>query len=149
MNSYLIGYEEYRGDYPLRMTGSIVADRLGETTGYALFNLEPRGTLFVSPGEAVYEGMIIGENNKDKDINVNACKPKKLSNMRASSKDEGIILTPVTPMTLEKAIDFINDDEMVEVTPNHIRLRKSILSAHTRYTLLGRERYTDDKELSD
>jgi GTP-binding protein len=135
MNSYLQGYEEYRGDYPLRLTGSIVSDREGLTTGYALFNLEPRGVLFVTPGEAVYEGMIVGEHNKDKDINVNACKPKKLSNMRASSKDEGIILTPVTPLTLEKAIEFINEDELVEVTPKNIRLRKSALSAHTRYTL--------------
>jgi GTP-binding protein len=135
MNSYLRGYEEYRGDYPLRLTGSIVSDRMGETTGYALFNLEPRGTLFVAPGEAVYEGMIVGETNKDKDINVNACRPKKLSNMRASSKDEGIILTPVTPMTLEKAIEFINEDELVEVTPKNIRLRKAVLSAQTRYTL--------------
>lgn len=135
MNSYLRGYEEYRGDYPLRLTGSIVSDRMGETTGYALFNLEPRGTLFVAPGESVYEGMIVGETNKDKDINVNACKPKKLSNMRASSKDEGIILTPVTPMTLEKAIEFINEDELVEVTPKFIRLRKAVLSAQTRYSL--------------
>jgi len=138
MNSYLQGYEEYRGDYPLRLTGSIVSDREGSTTGYALFNLEPRGTLFVTPGEAVYEGMILGETNKDKDINVNACKPKKLSNMRASSKDEGIILTPVTPLTLEKAIEFINEDELVEVTPKNIRLRKSALSAHTRYTMQSR-----------
>jgi GTP-binding protein len=135
MNSYLQGYEEYRGDYPLRLTGSIVSDRQGETTGYAMFNLEPRGTLFVTPGEAVYEGMIVGEHNRENDINVNACKPKKLSNMRASSKDEGIILTPVTPLTLEKAIEFINEDELVEVTPKNIRLRKAVLSAHIRYTL--------------
>jgi GTP-binding protein len=135
MNSYLQGYEEYRGDYPLRLTGSIVSDRMGETTGYALFNLEPRGTLFVAPGEAVYEGMIVGENNKDKDINVNACRPKKLSNMRASNKDDSIVLTPVSPLTLEKAIEFINEDELVEVTPKNIRLRKAVLSAHIRYTL--------------
>jgi len=135
MNSYLMGYEEYRGDYPLRLTGSIVSDRQGETTGYALFNLEPRGTLFVPPGIPVYEGMIVGENNKDKDINVNACRPKKLSNMRASSKDDSIILTPVTPLTLEKAIEFINEDELVEITPKNIRLRKAVLSAHIRYTL--------------
>jgi GTP-binding protein len=135
MNSYLQGYEEYRGDYPLRLTGSIVSDRMGETTGYAMFNLEPRGILFVAPGEAVYEGMIVGEHNRDNDINVNACRPKKLSNMRASNKDEGIILTPVTPLTLEKAIEFINEDELVEVTPKNIRLRKAALSAHTRYTM--------------
>ncbi len=134
MNSYLKGYEEYRGDYPLRLTGSIVSDREGSATGYALFNLEPRGILFITPGEAVYEGMIVGENNKSNDMNVNACKPKKMSNMRASSKDEGIVLTPVTPMTLEKAIEFINEDEMVEVTPHYIRLRKIELSAQNRYS---------------
>jgi len=134
MNSYLQGYEEYRGDYPLRLTGSLVSDREGPATGYALFNLEPRGVLFVTPGEALYEGMIVGENNKNNDLNVNACKPKKLTNMRASSKDDGIILTPVTPMTLEKAIEFINEDEMVEVTPLNIRLRKIELSAQKRYS---------------
>jgi GTP-binding protein len=138
MNSYLQGYEKFRGEYPLRLTGSIVSDREGSTTGYALFNLEPRGVLFVNPGEAVYEGMIVGEHNRDNDIDVNVCKPKKLSNMRASSKDEGIILTPVTPLTLEKAIEFINEDELVEVTPKNIRLRKSALSAHTRYTMQTR-----------
>jgi len=139
MNSYLHGYEEYRGDYPVRLTGSLVSDRQGETTGYALFNLEPRGVLFVTPGEAVYEGMVVGEHNRDNDLNVNACKPKKLSNMRASSKDEGIVLTPVIPMTLEKAIEFINDDELVEVTPKSIRIRKAVLSAQTRYTLMNRK----------
>ncbi len=132
MNSYLESYEEYRGDFPIRTTGSLISDRQGETTGYALFNLEPRGTLFCSPGEAVYEGMIVGEHNRDNDLNVNATKPKKLSNMRASSKDESIILTPVAPMTLEKAIEFINDDEIVEVTPKNIRLRKTVLSAQKR-----------------
>lgn len=136
MNSYLECYEEYRGDFPLRTTGSLVSDRQGDTTSYALFNLEPRGILFATPGEQVYEGMIVGEHNRDNDLNVNACKPKKLSNMRASSKDEAVILTPVTPMTLEKAIEFINDDELVEVTPKNIRLRKSTLSAQKRQTSL-------------
>jgi GTP-binding protein len=135
MNSYLQGYEEYRGDYPVRLTGSIVSDKLGETTGYAIFNLEPRGVLFVGPGEKVYEGMIVGEHNRENDINVNICKPKKLSNMRASNKDEGITLTPVSPLTLEKAIEFINEDELVEVTPKSIRLRKTILSAASRYAM--------------
>ena len=133
MNSYLQCYEEYRGDYPLRITGSLVSDRQGETTSYALFNLEPRGVLFIAPGEPVYEGMIVGEHNRDNDLNVNPCKPKKLTNMRASSKDEGIILTPVIPLTLEKAIEFINEDELVEVTPKNIRLRKTVLSAQKRY----------------
>ncbi len=127
MNSYLDGYEEYRGDFPTRVTGSLVADRQGKTAGYALFNLEPRGTLFVVPSENVYEGMIVGEHNRQKDLNVNATKEKKLSNMRASGKDEGVNLAPVIPLTLEHAIEFIKDDELVEVTPQSIRLRKKIL----------------------
>ena len=134
MNSYLESYEEYRGDFPLRTTGSLVSDRQGSTTSYALYNLEPRGILFCAPGESVYEGMIVGEHNRDNDLNVNSCKPKKLSNMRASSKDESIILTPVSPMTLERAIEFINEDELVEVTPKNIRLRKAVLSAQKRQT---------------
>jgi len=135
MNSYLKGYEEYRGGFPLRLTGSLVADRQGEAVSYALFNLEPRGSLFLTPGEPVYEGMIIGEHNRETDINVNPCKMKKLTNMRASNKDDGIQLTPVIPLTLEKAIEFIKDDEMVEVTPRSIRLRKTFLSAETRHRL--------------
>ena len=133
MNSYLKGYEEYRGDFPLRLTGSLVSDRQGEAVSYALFNLEPRGTPFLTPGEPVYEGMIIGEHNRQNDINVNPCKMKKLTNMRSSNKDDGIQLTPVIPLTLEKAIEFIKDDEMVEVTPRSIRLRKTILSADQRH----------------
>jgi GTP-binding protein len=135
MNSYLKGYEEYRGSFPQRLTGSLVADRQGEAVSYALFNLEPRGSLFLTPGEPVYEGMIIGEHNREGDINVNPCKMKKLTNMRASNKDDGIQLTPVIPLTLEKAIEFIKDDEMVEVTPRSIRLRKAFLSAETRHRL--------------
>ena len=135
MNSYLKGYEEHRGAFPLRLTGSLVSDREGEAVSYALFNLEPRGTLFVTPGDPVYEGMIIGEHNRETDINVNPCKMKKLTNMRASTRDESIQLTPVTPLTLEKAIEFIKDDEMVEVTPRSIRLRKSILSAERRHRI--------------
>jgi GTP-binding protein len=132
MNSYLAGYEEYRGDFPLRFTGSMVADRQGTSVPYALFNLEPRGSLFIPPNTPVYEGMIVGEHNRDKDLNVNACKEKKLSNMRASGKDDGVILAPVLPMTLEKAIEFIKDDEQVEITPKSIRLRKRFLAAHDR-----------------
>jgi GTP-binding protein len=135
MNSYLKGYEEYRGSFPLRLTGSLVADRQGEAVSYALFNLEPRGSLFLTPGEPVYEGMIVGEHNRERDINVNPCKMKKLTNMRASNKDDGIQLTPVIPLTLEKAIEFIKDDEMVEVTPRSIRLRKAFLSAEARHRL--------------
>src|SRR3989339_14965 len=132
MNSYLSGYEEYRGDFTPRVTGSLVADRLGEAVAYGLFNLEPRGILFVVPGDPVYEGMIVGEHNRDNDLNVNVCREKKLTNMRAAGSDENVQLTPVPNMSLERAIMFIRDDEMVEVTPKSIRLRKSILSADQR-----------------
>ncbi|MBS1515850.1 MAG: translational GTPase TypA [Bacteroidetes bacterium] len=138
MNSYLQGYEEYRGDFPTRLTGSLVSDREGEALSYSLYNLEPRGILFVVPNAKVYEGMIVGEHNRDNDLDVNPTKGKKLTNMRASGKDEGIILTPVMPMSLEKAIEFIQDDEIIEVTPQNIRLRKIILSAQKRHTLRGK-----------
>ncbi|HSA60197.1 MAG TPA: translational GTPase TypA [bacterium] len=132
MNSYVMGYEPYRGDIKSRVTGSLVSDRQGETVIYGLFHLEPRGTLFVEAGVPVYEGMIIGENNREQDLDVNPCKEKKLSNMRASGKDEALTLTPVLPMTLERAIEFIRDDEQVEVTPKSIRIRKNILQANQR-----------------
>ncbi|WP_028325094.1 translational GTPase TypA [Desulfatirhabdium butyrativorans] len=135
MNSYFSGYEPYRGDFPTRFTGSLVSDRRGEAVAYALFNLEPRGQLFITPGTPVYEGMIIGEHNRDNDINVNPCKEKKLSNMRAAGRDENIILSPVKAMTLERAIHFIMDDELVEVTPKSIRMRKAVLDAQKRHTL--------------
>jgi GTP-binding protein len=138
MNSYLQGYEDYRGDFQTRLTGSLVSDRLGEALPYALFNLEPRGTLFVMPNDPVYEGMIVGEHNRDNDLDVNPTKGKKLSNMRASGKDDSVTLTPVTPMTLERAIEYIKDDEMIEVTPKSIRLRKIILSSQKRHTLRGK-----------
>jgi GTP-binding protein len=137
MNSYLQGYEEYRGEFPTRLTGSIVSDRRGETTGYALYNLEPRGIIMVEPGTPVYEGMIVGEHNRDADIDVNVCKPKKLTNHRASNKDDAISLTPVVPLTLERAIEFIRDDEMVEVTPKSIRLRKIMLPSLDRHRARG------------
>lgn len=132
LNSYLDGYEPYRGDFPLRLTGSLVADRQGSAMPYALFNLEPRGIIFITPTTPVYEGMIVGEHNRENDLNVNVCKEKKLTNMRASGKDDAVDLTPVTPMTLEKAIEFIKDDELVEITPQSIRLRKVILPSNQR-----------------
>lgn len=138
MNSYLQGYEEFRGEFQTRLTGSLVSDREGVALSYSLYNLEPRGTLFVVPNAQVYEGMIVGEHNRDNDLDVNATKGKKLTNMRASGKDEGIILTPVIPMTLEKAIEFIKDDEIIEVTPENIRLRKSVLSSQKRHTMRGK-----------
>jgi len=132
MNSYLSGYEPMRGEIKSRVSGSLVCDRTGESVPYALFHLEPRGILFVAGNVPVYEGMIVGEHNRDNDLNVNPCKEKKLSNMRAAGKDENVTLTPVLPMTLEKAIEFIKDDELVEVTPKTIRLRKMILPANQR-----------------
>jgi len=134
MNSYFTGYEEYRGDFNDRFTGFLVSDRSGKAVTYGLFHLEPRGRLFVVPGEQVYEGMIVGEHNLDSDLNVNPCKEKKLSNMRSVLKDEALTLTPIQAMTLERAILYLQDDEMVEVTPKSIRLRKSILAAVDRKT---------------
>jgi GTP-binding protein len=135
MHSLFDGYEDFRGECPSRFTGSIVADRAGKAVPYALFNLEPRGRLFIVPGDPVYEGMIVGEHNRGEDIDVNPCKEKKLSNMRAAGKDENVILSPVKPITLEQAISFIRDDELVEITPLAIRMRKAVLSAQKRHTL--------------
>ncbi|MDG2195502.1 MAG: translational GTPase TypA [SAR324 cluster bacterium] len=132
LNSMLLGYEPHRGALPTRLTGSLVADRSGKSVAYALFNLEPRGRLFLGPGIEVYEGMIIGEHNRNSDLNVNPCKEKKLTNVRASGKDENTVLTPVLPLTLEQAIEFIVDDEVVEVTPKSIRPRKAILNNSAR-----------------
>ncbi len=132
MNSYLSGYEPMRGEIKSRVSGSLVCDRQGESVPYALFHLEPRGVLMVGANVAVYEGMIVGEHNRDNDLNVNPCKEKKLSNMRASGKDEHVTLIPVLPITLERAIEFIKDDELVEVTPKNIRLRKTVLPANQR-----------------
>lgn len=140
MNSLFDGYDEYRGDFPTRFSGSIVSDRQGQAVPYALFNLEPRGRMFVKPGDAVYEGMIVGEHNRDNDIDVNPTKEKKLTNLRASGKDEAVILTPILPMTLEKALHFIRDDEMVEITPENIRLRKIELSAQKRHSMSVRKK---------
>jgi len=137
LNTYFAGYDTYRGEFPSRFTGSIVSDRQGTSVAYALFNLEPRGQMFIRPGEPVYEGMIFGEHNRATDLNANPCKEKKLTNMRASGHDENVILAPVKPMTLEWAIHFIREDEMVEVTPKSIRLRKTALSAQHRYRHRG------------
>jgi GTP-binding protein len=132
MNSLFHGHIEWQGDIPTRPTGSLVADRPGKTTGYATFNLQERGEIFVTPGTEVYEGMIVGENARDADLNVNIVKEKKLTNMRASTADEAIRLVPPRILNLEQAIEFIRDDEFVEVTPQSIRLRKKILKANQR-----------------
>jgi GTP-binding protein len=135
MHSLFNGYEPFRGECPSRFTGSIVSDRKGHAVPYALCNLEPRGRLFILPGDPVYEGMIIGEHNRGSDINVNPCREKKLSNMRAAGKDDAVTLSPIKPFTLEQAINFIREDELVEVTPSSVRLRKAVLSAQKRHTL--------------
>jgi GTP-binding protein len=132
MNSLFDGWVEWQGEIPTRPTGALVADRLGKATGYAMFNLQERGEMFVSPGTEVYEGMIVGENSRDADLNVNIVKEKKLTNMRASSADEAIRLVPPRLLNLEQALEFIQDDEFVEVTPQSIRLRKRTLKANQR-----------------
>ena len=132
LNSLFHGYMEWQGDIPTRPTGALIADRAGKATGYAIFNLQERGEMFVSPGTEVYEGMIVGENARDADLNVNIVKEKKLTNMRASTADEAIRLVPPRLLNLEQAIEFIADDEFVEVTPKSIRLRKRVLRANQR-----------------
>src|SRR6184192_1092206 len=132
MNSLFDGYTEWQGEIPHRPTGALVSDRSGVSTAYALWNLQERGELFVGPGIDVYEGMIIGENAKDTDLDVNVVREKKLTNMRASTADEAIRLVPFRQLNLEQAIEFIADDEFVEVTPKSLRLRKKVLQANKR-----------------
>jgi len=132
MNSLLEGWVDWQGEIPRRQTGVLVADRAGEATAYALSHLEDRGELFLSPGAAVYEGMIVGENARADDIDVNVTRPKKLTNMRASTSEESIRLSPPRPLNLEQALEFIGGDELVEVTPASIRLRKRVLPASQR-----------------
>ena len=132
MNSLFSGYIEWQGDIEMRPTGSLVSDRAGVTTTFAIFNMQERGVIFISPQTEVYEGMIIGENARNNDLDVNIVKEKKLTNMRASSSDEAIRLIPPKLLNLEQAIEFIKDDELVEITPKSIRLRKKILKANQR-----------------
>ena len=132
MNSLFAGYIEWQGDIEMRPTGSLVSDRAGVATTYAIFNMQERGVIFISPQTDVYEGMIIGENARNSDLDVNIVKEKKLTNMRASSSDEAIRLIPPKLLNLEQAIEFIQDDEFVEITPKSIRLRKKILKANQR-----------------
>jgi GTP-binding protein len=132
MNSLFDGYTEWLGEIPHRMTGALAADRSGTSTSYALYGIQERGVLFVGPGVEVYEGMIIGENAREVDLDVNVVREKKLTNMRASTADEAIRLVPFKALTLEQAIEFVADDELVEVTPKSLRLRKKILQANRR-----------------
>jgi len=132
LNTMFLRWGEWQGSMRGRSTGSLVADRTGDTTTYALYNLQERGTLFVRPGTRVYEGMIVGENARAVDLDVNAVKEKKLTNMRASTADEAMRLVPPKELSLEQALEFIGDDELVEVTPESIRLRKRVLAANMR-----------------
>jgi GTP-binding protein len=132
LNTLFLRFDRWQGEMKGRSTGSLVADRMGEATTYALFNLQERGSLFIKPQVKVYEGMIVGENARAVDLDVNAVKEKKLTNMRASSADEAMRLVPVKEMSLEQALEFIADDELVEVTPKSIRLRKRVLKANER-----------------
>jgi GTP-binding protein len=132
MNSLFDGYTEWQGEIPHRLTGALIADRAGLSTAYALWGLQERGELFVGPGVELYEGMIIGENAKDDDLDVNAVREKKLTNMRASTADEAIRLVPFRQLNLEQAIEFIADDEFVEITPKSLRLRKKFLQSNSR-----------------
>ncbi len=132
MNHLFAGWEPWHGAIPSRATGALVADRAGAATAYAIWNLQERGEIFIEPGEPVYEGMIIGENARAADMDVNVTKEKKQTNMRASTADEAVRLIPPRRLGLEQAIEFINDDELVEVTPHDIRLRKRVLAANMR-----------------
>ena len=132
MNHLFAGWEPWHGAIPARATGALVADRAGTATAYAIWNLQERGEIFIEPGSQVYEGMIIGENSRANDLDVNVTKEKKQTNMRASTADEAVRLIPPRQLGLEQAIEFINDDELVEVTPRSIRLRKRVLAANMR-----------------
>jgi GTP-binding protein len=132
MNSLVDGWAPYQGQVARRPNGAIVSDRIGKTTPYAIFNLQERGTIFVKPNVNIYEGMIVGENLREADMDVNLCREKKLTNIRAAGKDENTILTPPRQFSLEQAIEFIDEDELVEVTPQTIRLRKRQLACNLR-----------------
>jgi GTP-binding protein len=133
-------WEPWHGDLRTRPTGSLVADRRGSATGFAISALQERGSLFVEPGDELYEGMIVGENSRDNDLDVNAAKPKKLTNMRASSADVLVRLIPARKLSLEQALEFIRVDEAIEVTPHAIRLRKIELSASKRQSMASRRK---------
>ena len=132
MNHVFDSYQEYKGDISQRSTGSIIAHETGESTGYGLYNTQSRGRLFIGPATEVYEGMIVGENPKNEDIVCNVCKKKQLTNTRASGSDDALRLVPHTVLSLEQSLEFIKNDELVEITPNNIRLRKKILNKEER-----------------
>ena len=132
MNHIFHAYEPYKGPIPERSTGSLVAHETGSTSSYGLFNTQDRGRLFVGPGVPVYEGQIVGESARAGDIVVNVCKKKHVTNMRAAGSDEALRLTPPVELTLEQCMEFVTDDELVEITPKSIRMRKRLLSKDAR-----------------
>jgi len=138
MNSSLKGYEPYKGDFPDRASGSLVCDRMGVAVAYGIWELEDRGRFFILPGDPVYEGEVVGERNREGDLLLNPTRTKKLTNLRASGHDEAVSLTPVMKMTLEHAMRFIKDDELVEVTPSAIRMCKKILDSQKRKIMENR-----------
>ena len=140
MNHVFNSYEPYKGDIDQRSTGSIIVHETGESTGYGLFNTQSRGRLFIGPGVPVYEGMIVGENPKNDDIVCNVCKKKQMTNTRASGSDDALRLVPPSKLSLEQALEFIKDDELVEITPNNIRLRKRILNKEERMKAESRKK---------
>ena len=140
INTIFDGYAPYRGDVTMRFTGSLVASEDGETTRYGLFNTQERGNMFVGPQTPVYEGMVVGETPKAEDIAVNPCKRKQLTAIRSAGADEKLLLTPAKIFTLEEAIEYITDDDLIEVTPKSIRLRKKILNTELRMKEMMRRR---------
>ena len=132
------GWDDYAGYIRFRLNGSLVADRSGECTAYAIYNLQDRGKIFTSPGDVVYEGMIVGENARENDLNINIVRAKQLTNFRSSGADEKLVLVPPVRITLEKALEFIAEDELVEITPKNIRLRKKILAGNMRSVVRGK-----------
>jgi GTP-binding protein len=132
LTSIFDSFAPWKGELIGRLRGVLISNGIGKSNGYALFNLQERGSLFVNSGDEVYEGMVVGEHSRDNDLIVNATKAKQLTNVRAAGSDENIILTPPRRFTLEQAIDYIADDELVEVTPNFIRLRKIYLTENER-----------------
>ena len=138
MNSSLKGYEPYKGDFPDRASGSLVCDRAGVAVAYGIWELEDRGRFFILPGDPVYEGEVVGERNREGDLLLNPTRTKKLTNLRASGHDEAVSLTPVMKMTLEHAMRFIKDDELVEVTPSAIRMCKKVLDSQKRKIMENR-----------
>lgn len=138
INSVFAGFAPYKGDIPTRNRGSLIAFETGESNTYGLYNAQERGTLFIGPQTKVYEGMIVGENSRPDDLDINVCKKKHITNLRSSTAEETLRLTPPKEMTLEKCLEFIADDELLEVTPKSLRMRKAVLSRQDRQKMKGR-----------